>query len=241
MSGSHNTLRLQGSRNKPDSKKQLSDLSNLHRSLQAKASGGRRRNNIDRLYEALMHIHQSKSVDYSISNVARVINQLGHTSPKEQTIRNAEGIDFREMIAAFREAFGTFKAKAATDRDNDLAAGLPDIKTRARVEWLVEENKILKRRLDLLHNLVRTMEPVHDVALTDGTRLQLAPAHATSAGEKNLYTDIEQKSVRAFISNVDEIGCVFDERSGALIMLESGLEIAPPRFLHVLNKVLAKM
>ena len=84
------------------------------------------------------------------------------------------------------------------------------------------------------------MEPVHDVALTDGTRLQLAPAHATSADQKNLFTESEQRSIRAFLSNVDEIGCVFDASSGALIMLENGLEIAPPRFLHALNKALAK-
>lgn len=240
MSKPQNNLRLQGLRNKPDTKKLLSDLSNLHKSMQAKASGGRRRNNIDRLFEALMDIYQSKSVDYSISNVASTINRLGHNSSKEQTIRNAEGADFREMISAFREAFGIVKAKATTEKDGDLAASLPDIKTRARVEWLMEENKILKRRLDLLHNLVRTMEPVHDVALTDGTRLQLAPAHATSADQKNLFTESEQRSIRAFLSNVDEIGCVFDASSGALIMLENGLEIAPPRFLHALNKALAK-
>lgn len=207
-------------------------LDALYDEIVARTDSQRRLNSLKNLYETLRHLLSVKSSATSVAAVARAVHSLGHTAPKAQSIRNVEGKDFRDLIAAYTNLSDDRKSGAPSD-DDKLVGDIEDLKIAAQVRWLLNENRSLKRRLDLLHAQFQKIEPIRLLAAG------LPSDDAGSERESHGLTKIEIDAVRQFRSNLPDIDCVIDETSGALLYREK-LEIAPPGFGQALVKLTGK-
>jgi CRISPR/Cas system CSM-associated protein Csm3 (group 7 of RAMP superfamily) len=66
-----------------------------------------------------------KSADFSIASVARAVEALALGGPKAQSIRNAEGKDFRDLIRAYIEEFGEpARGKSESSEDERIVGSI---------------------------------------------------------------------------------------------------------------------
>ena len=175
----------------------------------------RTKNALKRVYDALRHLVDLGTSDFGVANVARAVEALHPgLGPKEQSIRNAEGRPYRELIAAFRLAYAREAPKAERrPAADDLLASIRDqaVATRVRelqllVEELTRRNAYLKRQYDTL----RAVDP--RVLLGDPPRgeapLSVAPA----------LPPHQVRAVRDFLAHAtDLLECQWDEATGELL------------------------
>lgn len=192
----------------------------------------RRLNSLRNLYNTLRHLLSVGSNVTSVAAIARTVEELGFNAPKAQSIRNVEGRDFRDLISAYL-ALSDDKRSGEPSDDEKLVVGIEDLQVAAQVRWILNENRSLKRRLDLLHAAFQKLEPLK--------LLSAAPSSKEPGSGSDLvgFTEIEIEAVREFRANLSDIYCVIDETSGALLYKEN-LEVAPPGFGQALAKLTEK-
>lgn len=205
-------------------------LDELYDEYVTRTNNKRRLNSLRNLYKTLRHLLSVGSDVTSVAAIARSIEELGFDAPKAQSIRNVEGKDFRDLIGAYVTLSGAKQFEKNND-DEKLVLGIADLRAAAQVRWILNENRSLKRRLDLLHAEFQELKPVKVLSAT-------AP---DSGGEGELigFTEIEIEAVKQFRANLVDIRCVIDETSGALLY-NGSFEVAPPGFGQALTKLTEK-
>ncbi|MCA2431204.1 hypothetical protein HFN06_07060 [Rhizobium leguminosarum] len=212
--------------------KKRDPLDELYSEIISRTDSQRRLNSLKNLYDTLRHLVSVKSNATSVAAIARAVESLGFNAPKAQSIRNVEGKDFRELISAYI-ALGDDGKSDEPSNDEKLVGGIDDLQVAAQVRWILNENRSLKRRLDLLHEAFQKLEPLK--------LLSAAPSsnEVGSEGEFVGFTKMEIDAVREFQANLSDIQCVIDETSGALLY-RGNLEVAPPGFGQALVKLTEK-
>ncbi len=96
--------------------------------------------------------------DYSIAEVGRRLKAIG--GPKTQSLRNAQGACFREIITAYANAVsGSTRYVAAGKSNVDQALDLiTDPSVRATLRMAIEEGKRLKVVNDNLHAAFKNLQ-----------------------------------------------------------------------------------
>lgn len=172
-------------------------------------------------------MRETNTSDYTIAAVARGVLALGYSGPKEQSIRNKEGKDYRDLIAAFAKEYNEPKAKRIPLED-DLVASISDHRAAARVLMIINENRSLQRRIDILHTQYKQLAAIELTPQGVGPRV---------AAARPQFSDMEIGAVRKFLSRVEDVDCSFDIHTGALLHERHGLEIGPPGFQQALLKI----
>lgn len=195
----------------------------------------RKQRSLANIRQSLDHLVRVRSSDFSVVNVARTIEDLKLPGPKEQSIRNAEGADYRELIAVWAAAHGPRASEPAPSED-DLIAGIPDPRTAGMVRIVMAENRSLKRRLDMLHATFAQLAPLQTMPTTIPSGGQITATSATSTSAVGTVTDDEASTLRGFLANLAELECHLDPTTGALIH-RTGLEMAGPGFGTLLHRL----
>lgn len=113
--------------------------------------------NLDLLWSVLIEIREAGGRDYSLAEVGRRLEEKGGL--KTQSLRNAGGADFREVITAFAQSvMGSPRYIAKTKSNVDQALDFisdPSVRTVlkeeiARAKKLREENAMLRNALSRL-------------------------------------------------------------------------------------------
>lgn len=207
-------------------------LDELYEECVTRTNNTRRLNSLRNLYKTLRHLLSVGSDVTSVAAIARSVEELGFDVPKAQSIRNVEGKDFRDLIGAYVTLSGAKKSGKPNDGEN-LVLGIADLRVAAQVRWILNENRSLKRRLDLLHAEFQGLKPVKVLSAA-------APSSESgSEGELVGFTEIEIEAVKQFRANLIDIHCIIDETSGALLYNDS-FEVAPPGFGQALTKLTEK-
>lgn len=207
-------------------------LDELYDECVTRTNNTRRLNSLRNLYKTLRHLLSVGSDITSVAAIARSIEELGFDVPKAQSIRNVEGKDFRDLIGAYVTLSGAKKSGKPND-DENLVLGIADLRVAAQVRWILNENRSLKRRLDLLHAEFQGLKPVKLLSAAAPT------SESGSEGELVGFTEIEIEAVKQFRANLIDIHCIIDETSGALLYNDS-FEVAPPGFGQALTKLTEK-
>ncbi|NKL24928.1 gamma-mobile-trio protein GmtX [Rhizobium leguminosarum] len=207
-------------------------LDELYNEIVARTDSQRRLNSLRNIYDTLRHLLSVKSNATSVAAIARAVASLGFTAPKAQSIRNVEGKDFRDLITAYTALIDGGKSSEPSN-DEKLVGGIDDLQVAAQVRWILNENRSLKRRLDLLHEAFQKLEPLK--------LLSAVPSNNEAGSEAEFFgfTKMEIDAVREFQANLSDIQCVIDETSGALLY-RGNLEVAPPGFGQALVKLTEK-
>jgi hypothetical protein len=114
--------------------------------------------NLDLLWQVLEGIRSEGGRDYCLAEVGRRLESCG--GPRTQSLRNAQGAHFREVVSAYAEAAGGSTRYVAQDRSQvDAALDLiTDPSIRATLRMAIEEGKRLKVVNDNLHAAFKTLQ-----------------------------------------------------------------------------------
>jgi hypothetical protein len=208
-----------------------------------RTSSKRKQRNLTNVWNALEHLRDVKSPDFTAASVARTIEAMKLSGPKAQSIRNVEGQDFREIIRAYSAEYGgTNSKKNEYSEPDEFLFGIADLRTAAKVRELLADDRSKGRQINLLKNFISNLAPVElnpDGSLAAPVVKELArsPVHPE-------FSPMEIDSVVSFLKAIEESGeCLslrFDPTSGALLWKEGVLEVAGPGFLHALSKIADK-
>lgn len=130
----------------------------LYQSYRAAAKHDSKVRNLDLLWQALEGIRNEGGRDYCLAEVGRRLESCG--GPRTQSLRNAQGVHFRDVISAYAEAAGGSTRHVAQDRSQvDAALDLiTDPSIRATLRMAIEEGKRLKVVNDNLHAAFKTLQ-----------------------------------------------------------------------------------
>lgn len=139
----------------PDPVRDAQQLYTTHREATNRASKVR---NLDLLWEALEDIRNDGERDYSLAQVGRRLESAG--GPKTQSLRNAQGAQFRDIIGAYAAGVsGSTKYLSRTKSHVEAALELvTDPSIRATLRMTLEEGKRLKVVNDNLHAAFKTLQ-----------------------------------------------------------------------------------
>jgi hypothetical protein len=114
--------------------------------------------NLDLLWEVLEAIRNEGGRDYSLAEVGRRLESAG--GAKTQSLRNAQGAQFRDVINAYAEAVSGSKkyvAKGKSQVETALEL-ITDPSIRVTLRMAIEEGKRLKVVNDNLHAAFKTLQ-----------------------------------------------------------------------------------
>jgi len=114
----------------------------------------RTKRSLDIVYQVCSEQYNRGSLDFSIGTIGRLSAAEG--GPATQSIRNKEGLKYREIISAWAEYCDGHKRKPAVAKvsklDDEILSQISDAATRAMVGVILAENKKLRTENSLLKN-----------------------------------------------------------------------------------------
>lgn len=134
---------------------QLSAARCIFDSIKSTAKHPSKLKNLDLLWKVLDAIRAEQSDNYSIAEIARRLKPLG--GPKTQSLRNAQGNDFRAIIDAYSSIAKTFIHKANATQLEQAIAMVADPSVRVVLKEFFAENKRLKHENDQLRSAFKTL------------------------------------------------------------------------------------
>ncbi|MDR6410023.1 gamma-mobile-trio protein GmtX [Paraburkholderia terricola] len=151
----------------------LRDARQLYQSHKKSATKATKVINLDKLWEVLESILEDGGRDYSLAEIGRRLEKID--GPKTQSLRNAQGAHYREIITAFANAVsGSTRYVAKTKSNVEHALELiTDPSIRATLRVALDEAKRLKVVNDNLHAAFKT--------LTIGTSMSVSVTPSTKA------------------------------------------------------------
>lgn len=164
----------------------LRDARQLYQAHRKSATKATKVANLDKLWEVLESILENGGRDYSLAEIGRRLEKIG--GPKTQSLRNAQGAYYREIIAAFANAVsGSTRYVAKTKSNVEHALELiTDPSIRAILRVALDDAKRLKVVNDNLHAAFKT--------LTIGTSMSVSVTPATKAPAQKLASPLVESS-----------------------------------------------
>ncbi|BCG47168.1 hypothetical protein GEOBRER4_n1995 [Citrifermentans bremense] len=210
----------------------VKDARQLYRLYRDAANRPSKVDNLDRLWEVLDSIRNEGGRDYSIAEIGRRLESIG--GPKTQSMRNAQGAYFREIITAYANAVnGSTRYIAASKSRVEQALDLvSDPSVRATLRMAIEEGRRLKIVNDNLHAAFKNLH----VGVSLSTTSEEAGIKQNSPGQQ-----LPQRFRAALAKGIDETrlaqqGLVV-EADGS-ICNEVGDRLFPPSFVTAILAVL---
>jgi hypothetical protein len=217
----------------PDILKDARQMYQAHRSVATKAT---KVENLDKVWEVLNAIRDDGGRDYSLAEVGRRLEKI--SGPKTQSLRNAQGTHYREIITAYANAVSgatRYLAKSKTNVEQALDLIL-DQSVRATIRVALDEAKRLKVVNDNLHAAFKSLQVGATMPAQpspeQGPRL-LGPEQATTKFSPRLINAL-RKGID--ISRLAQQGLrVADDGS---IENEHGDKLFPPAFVFAIQSIL---
>lgn len=157
----------------PDILKDARQLYQAHRAVASKPS---KVENLDKVWEVLNAIRDDGDRDYSLAEVGRRLEAIG--GPKTQSLRNAQGAHYREIITAYANAVsGATRYVAKTKSNVEQALDLiTDPSIRATIRVALDDAKRLKVVNDNLHAAFKSLQVGATLAQAPVESAPLLPA-----------------------------------------------------------------
>ena len=206
--------------------------------LTASAKTERKRQSLAVIWQVLLEIQTRGDRDYSISIVGRLSARSG--GPRPQSIRNAGGAEFRELISSFAATNTAVKRpKRNTESNLDIEVSkIQNLAVRHALTMMLEERRRLKHENDLLRNTFsRLSVDVRDSDAVSGATLQGKDQIVES---QRLLTGANVDAFERFLSDdwLDARGLKVGLDGSVLQSWSGDALFAPPGFVDGLRAVL---
>lgn len=218
----------------PDIVKDARQLYLAHKKAATKAA---KAENLDKVWEVLEAIRKEGGRDYSLAEVGRRLERIG--GPKTQSLRNAQGAYFREIIAAYANGVhGSTRYVAKSKSNVEQALELiTDPSIRATLRTALDEAKRLKVVNDNLHAAFKTLQVGttlgHPSSSEEIASVRLPAAHT--------WTELPPRLLGALRKGIDETRLA---QQGMHIGDDGSIEnehddkLFPPAFITAVRAVL---
>jgi hypothetical protein len=224
----------------------LRDARQLYQSHRKSATKASKAKNLDKLWEVLESILEEGGKDYSLAEIGRRLETVG--GPRTQSLRNAQGAHYREIIGAFASAVsGSTRYVAKTKSNVEHALELiTDPSIRATLRVALDEAKRLKTVNDNLHAAFKTlsigasMDAPRQHSPTTGTTT--APKALPSGASESPKTTLTPRLINALKKGIDKTRLgqqgLHINPDGS-IANEHGDKFFPPGFVTAIEAILA--
>ena len=219
----------------------LRDARQLYLAHRKSATKATKISNLDKLWEVLESILEDGGRDYSLAEVGRRLEKIG--GPKTQSLRNAQGAYYREIINAFANAVsGSTRYVAKTKSNVEHALELiTDPSIRAILRVALDDAKRLKVVNDNLHAAFKT--------LTVGTSMSVSVTPSTKATAPEVASPLVESSkpglaprlVNALKKGIDKTRLAqqgLHVGEDGSIKNDHGDKIFPPGFVSAIDAVI---
>lgn len=146
----------------------------------SKDASPRRKRSLEIVHSVCKEQSERGSKDFSIVTIGRLSEEAG--GPKERTIRNAEGKDYRAIMNAWATFTNGVAKKPRSEKEpsitDEILAGIKDPTVRALVGVIMAENRKLKGENSLLKRsatLTIDMRPDNRLPLNSGKIVEITP------------------------------------------------------------------
>lgn len=182
---------------------------------------------LQNVWKALETIRLANGNDYRIPIVAKLTEEMG--GPKAQSMRNATGIHYRNLIDKYAVVHQLPDKSNRDDPHGKLLKEITDKHTKQHIRLLIQENTSLRNQLNVMKfNVARNAPPMLPTSANDQTTAIPGP----------VLSETERDSIKYFLNGLDKNGYEVNE-FGAIIDPD-GIELAPPGFIDTLNNILAQ-
>ncbi|ABE35892.1 hypothetical protein DR64_5398 [Paraburkholderia xenovorans LB400] len=221
----------------PDILKDARQLYAAHRSTATKPT---KVENLDKVWGVLNAIRDDGGRDYSLAEVGRRLEAVG--GPKTQSLRNAQGAHYREIITAYADAVSGStryvpKTKANVDQALEL---ITDPSIRATLRVALDNAKRLKVVNDNLHAAFKSLQVgavLHRLTVESEPSVSAADQGATAAS-------LSQRYVIALRKGIDETRLAqqgLQVAQDGSIQSEQGDMLFPPAFVDAIRSILSNI
>jgi hypothetical protein len=214
----------------------LKDARQLYQAQRTAATKPSKVDNLDKVWEVLNAIREDGDRDYSLAEVGRRLEKIG--GPKTQSLRNAQGAPYREIITTYANAVsGATRYVAKTKSNVEQALDLiTDPSIRATLRMALDDAKRLKVVNDNLHAAFKSLQvgaSLPPPAVVEAIPL-LQPGLATDGLSPRLLNAL-RKGIDP--SRLAQQGLRVCEDGG--LENERGDKLFPPGFVSAIRVVLA--
>lgn len=212
-------------RNKIDREK----IDNFFQNILDNTDSKKKKDNLKIVYDILLHLYETGSNNFSIALIGKLSKKEG--GPITQTIRNAQGKDYRDLIEFFVNNI-TVSDKHKENSDYKLSDYIDDPALKAHINIIISENKSLKNQLNILKNNMNknyelnyhVKNNINNNSLTD------------NSSNKLLSSEIE--SITKFIKDIETNGISIKLTDIGSLKDENDILIANPGFFDGLKKII---
>jgi hypothetical protein len=183
---------------------------------------------IDILVDVCSSQIKAKSLDFTVARIAILFKEKGGVS--EQSINNATGEKYKDIINAFQTYHGITGELAKKEKQNfHWIDKLDSSLARFEAMELIAENKRLRSQLQTQVEINREYAPIIDMR-----NKKVEPRVETNALS---LTEHEFETFKSFFSedNLKELGLIANDK-GRLIG-EDGRSRSKPGFVNIINKI----
>jgi hypothetical protein len=228
----------------------------LYQQLQAATRSKQKKRSLELLWRVLNEQRERGSQNFSIAMIGRLTGALG--GPKEQTIRNEAGAEYRHLIRMFADESSSSKMATARGRkgslEDEILAGIRDIALRARVGIILAEKRKLMSELNMLRSAIQREYIIPEIKVKrQNTAAATAPpalftgAESAVSGRVDIlppdrrFLPQEIRAVEHFLSaeHLATHGWIVTQDGALKREAGKGPMIAKPGFAPALRKLLA--
>ena len=202
--------------------------------------GTRKRRNLEIVWQALTDLGGQKVPDYSIARVGAKVEELG--GPKTQSLRNKDGLHFRQLIESFARSSGMPVKKApihSLSQAEIAIEQLANVGSRVVLKMILEENRRLKSENDQLRHAFKSLS-------VDQTKSKVANKAAAETPNKSVREKLMQldptfiQASETFLGKewLDEHHFGVEANGSIIAQQEGNLLMAPPGFANGLRRLI---
>ena len=194
----------------------------------------RKRETLVRIWSALEAIRtggdrSTRPQKYTVAAVRRRLAAAGTPIGESTILNRGQGDDYRALIRAYEDEYGSTRSDVTGD--DTLALEIADPRLQARIRLVLQQNRALQHRVDILHRDYNRL-------VADAAR-GATPASQTTPPPAADITPREIRAVRRFLERIADHRWQVDEPTGA-ILDRRGDEIAEPGFVFALRRITAR-
>jgi hypothetical protein len=211
-------------KNKIDKEK----IDNFFQNIVDNTDSKKKKDNLKIVYDVLLHLYETASNNFSIALIGKLSKKEG--GPITQTIRNAQGKDYRDLIDFFVNNI-TISDNYKENSDYKLSDYIDDPALKAHINIIISENKSLKNQLNILkNNMNKNYELNYHVENNINNSL--------TDTSKNTLLSSEIESITKFIKDIETNGISIKLTDIGSLKDENDILIANPGFFDGLKKII---
>ena len=211
-------------KNKIDKEK----IDNFFQNILDNTDSKKKKDNLKIVYDVLLHLYETGSSNFSIALIGKLSKKEG--GPITQTIRNAQGKDYRDLIDFFVNNI-TILDKHKENSDYKLSDYIDDPALKAHINIIISENKSLRNQLNILKN---NMNKNYELNYHVENNIN----NSSTDTRNNTLLSSEIESITKFIKDIENNSISIKLTNLGSLKDENDILIANPGFFDGLKKII---